>query len=114
MSSWLKEKAGVAGAIGGAVAAFVAILQLFVAAPMNQGFDDLRDYIDQRFVAQDRRFDAHDERLDRLEVETARRFDAVDARFDQMFDRLDRMQETISSFDRRVSRYRTVLILLLS
>ena len=53
MSSWLKEKAGVAGAIGGAIAAFVAILQLFVAAPMNQRFDDLRDYIDQRFDAHD-------------------------------------------------------------
>ena len=51
MPSWLKEKGSVIGGIGGTIAAFVAVLQLFVVGPMNQRFDDLRAYMDQRFDA---------------------------------------------------------------
>lgn len=78
MSSWLKEKGNVIGAIAGAIAAFVAVLQLFVVAPMNQRFDAMEKRLDamerhmhQRFDAQDRRFDVQDQRLDRLADEVA-------------------------------------------
>lgn len=71
MSAWLKEKAGAIGAIAGIIAAFVAVLQLFVVGPMNQRFDAMERHIDQRFDAQDKRFDAQDQRLDRLADEVA-------------------------------------------
>lgn len=78
MSSWLKEKGSIVGGTGGSIAAFVAILQLFVVAPMNQRFDAMEKRLDamerhigQRFDAQDRRFDAQDQRLDRLADEIA-------------------------------------------
>ena len=78
MPSWLKEKGNVIGGIAGAIAAFVAVLQLFVVAPMNQRFDAMEKRLDamerhigQRFDAQDRRFDAQDQRLDRLADEVA-------------------------------------------
>ena len=48
MSAWLKEKAGAIGAIAGIIAAFVAVLQLFVVGPMNQRFDAMERHIDQR------------------------------------------------------------------
>ena len=64
MSAWLKEKAGAIGAIAGIIAAFVAVLQLFVVGPMNQRFDAMERHIDQRF-------DAQDQRLDRLADEVA-------------------------------------------
>lgn len=71
MSAWLKEKAGTIGAIATMIAAFVAVLQLFVVGPMNQRFDAMERHIDQRFDAQDRRFDAQNQRLDRLADEVA-------------------------------------------
>ena len=71
MSSWLKEKGNVIGGIAGTIAAFVAVLQLFVVAPMNQRFDAMERHIDQRFDAQDQRLDAQDQRLDRLADEVA-------------------------------------------
>lgn len=71
MSAWMKEKAGAIGAIAGIIAAFVAVLQLFVVGPMNQRFDAMERHIDQRFDAQDKRFDAQDQRLDRLADEVA-------------------------------------------
>ena len=64
MSSWLKEKGSVIGGIAGMIAAFVAVLQLFVVAPMNQRFDAMEKRMDQRF-------DAQDQRLDRLADEVA-------------------------------------------
>ena len=82
MTSWLKEKGGVIGGIAGTIAAFVAVLQLFVVVPMNQRFDAMERHMDQRFDAQDKyinerfnavdqRFDAQDQRLDRLGDEVA-------------------------------------------
>ena len=70
------------GAIAGTIAAFVAVLQLFVVGPMNQRFDAMERYLDQRingltaqmnqrFDAQDQRFDAQDQRLDRLADEVS-------------------------------------------
>ena len=64
MSSWLKEKGNVIGGIAGTIAAFVAVLQLFVVAPMNQRFNAMERRMDQRF-------DAQDQRLDRLTDEVA-------------------------------------------
>lgn len=64
MSSWLKEKGSVIGGIAGTFAAFVAVLQLFVVAPMNQRFDAMEKRMDQRF-------DAQNQRLDRLADEVA-------------------------------------------
>ena len=101
MASWLREKGSTIGAIAGTLAAIVAVLQLFVVGPMNQRFNDLRAYMDQRF-------DAQDQQRDRLEAETSRRFDAMDARFDsqqaQTNRRFDAVLEAIMGFDRRVSR----------
>ena len=71
MSSWLKDKGSVIGGIAGTIAAFVAVLQLFVVAPMNQRFDAMERHIDQRFDAQDQRLDAQEQRLDRLADEVA-------------------------------------------
>ena len=71
MTSWLKEKGSVIGGIAGTIMALVAVLQLFVVAPMNQRFNALERHMDQRFDAQDRRFDAQDQRLDRLADEVA-------------------------------------------
>ena len=78
MTSWLKEKGSVIGGIAGTIAAVVAVLQLFVVAPMNQRFDavekrldTMERHMDQRFDAQERRFDAQDQRLDRLADEVA-------------------------------------------
>ncbi len=82
MPSWLKEKGSAVGAIAGTIAAFVAVLQLFVVSPMNQRFDALEKHLDQRiddltalvnqrFDAHDQRFDTHDRRLDRLAGEIA-------------------------------------------
>ena len=48
MSSWLKEKGSVVGGIGGTIAAFVAVLQLFVIGPINQRFDAMEKHVDQR------------------------------------------------------------------
>ena len=94
MSSWLKEKGS---GIGGSIAAFVAILQLFVVAPMNQRFDAMEKHVDQRIddltALMNQRFDAQDQR-----------FDAQDRRFDAQDQRLDRLEEGIRNFDRRVSR----------
>lgn len=82
MPAWLKEKGGAIGAVAGTIAAFVAVLQLFVVGPINQRFDAMERHIDQRiedltaltnqrFDAQDRRFDAQGQRLDRLANEVA-------------------------------------------
>lgn len=89
MSSWLKEKGSVVGGIGGSIAAFVAILQLFVVAPMNQRFDDLRAYMDQRF-------DAQDQRIDDLTELMNQRFDAQDQRLDGQDQRLDRLADEVA------------------
>ena len=82
MSAWLKEKGSAIGAVAGTIAAFIAVLQLFVVGPINQRFDAMEMYIDQRiddltaltnqrFDAQDQRFDAQGQRLDRLTNEVA-------------------------------------------
>ena len=71
MSSWLKEKGSVIGGIAGTIAAFVAVLQLFVVAPMNQRFDAMEKRLDAMERHVDRRFDAQDQRLDRLADEVA-------------------------------------------
>ena len=77
MSSWLKDNGSTIGAIGGTLAAFVAVLQLFVVSPMNQRFNDLRAYMDQRF-------DAVDQRIDDLTAHMNKRFDAQDGRLDRL------------------------------
>lgn len=51
-------------AIAGTIAAFVAVLQLFVVSPMNQRFDAMERHLGQRF-------DAQDQRLDRLTDEVS-------------------------------------------
>ena len=71
MSSWLKEKGNVIGGVAGAIAAFAAVLQLFVVMPMNQRFDAMERHMNQRFDAQDQRLDAQDQRLERLTDEVA-------------------------------------------
>ena len=49
MAAWLKEKGNVIGGVAGAIAAFAAVLQLFVVAPMNQRFDAMERHMNQRF-----------------------------------------------------------------
>ena len=89
MSSWLKEKGSAVGAIAGGIAAFIAVLQLFVVGPMNQRFDDLRIYMDQRF-------DAQDQRIDDLTTLMNQRFDAQDRRFDAQDERLGRLADEVA------------------
>lgn len=97
MSSWLKDKGSVIGGIAGTIAAFVAVLQLFVVAPMNQRFDALERHMDQRFDAQDtyinERFDAVDQR-----------FDAQDQRLDRLADEMAQLRELTVNIGERVSR----------
>ena len=97
MSSWLKDRGSVIGAVAGAIAAFVAILQLFVVGPMNQRFDALERHVDQRFDAQDKyinqRFDAVDQR-----------FDAQDQRLDRLTDEVSALRQLTVSIGERVSR----------
>lgn len=64
MSSWLKDRGSIIGAIAGTIAAFVAVLLLFVVSPMNQRFDAMERHLEQRF-------DAQDQRLDRLTDEVS-------------------------------------------
>jgi len=64
VGTWLKDKGSAIAAITGTIAAFVAVLQLFVVTPMNQRFDALERHVDQRF-------DAIDQRLDRVESEVS-------------------------------------------
>ena len=104
MSSWLKDRGSVIGAVAGAIAAFVAILQLFVVGPMNQRFDALERHVDQRFDAQDKyinqRFDAVDQRFDAVD----QRFDAQDQRLDRLTDEVSALRQLTVSIGERVSR----------
>ena len=93
MSSWLKYNGGSIGAVGGTLAAFVAVLQLFVVSPMNQRFNDLRAYIDQRL-------DRVDRRIDDLTTHMNKRFDSQDKRFDSQDVRLDRLADEVAALRR--------------
>ena len=90
MSAWLKDKGSTIGGIGGTIAAFVAVLQLFVVGPMNQRFDAMEKHVDQR--------------ISDLTALMNQRFDAQDQRFDAQDERLDRLEEAIRTFDRQISR----------
>ena len=104
MSSWLKEKGNVIGGVAGAIAAFAAVLQLFVVVPMNQRFDAMERHIDQRFDAQDKyineRFNAVDQRLDAQD----QRLDAQDQRLDRLTDEVAELRKLMVSISDRVSR----------
>jgi len=104
MSSWLKEKGNVIGGIAGTIAAFVAALQLFVVAPMNQRFDALERHMDQRFGAQGKyineRFDAVDRRFDAQD----QRLDAQGQRLERLADEVAHLRELTISIGERVSR----------
>ena len=93
MSSWLKDNGGTIGAVGGTLAAFVAVLQLFVVSPMNQRFNDLRAYMDQRL-------DGVDRRIDDLTTHMNKRFDSQDKRFDGQDGRLDRLADEVAALRR--------------
>lgn len=90
MSAWLKDKGSTIGGISGTIAAFVAVLQLFVVGPMNQRFDAMEKHVDQR--------------ISDLTALMNQRFDAQDQRFDAQDERLDRLEEAIRTFDRQISR----------
>ena len=64
-------------------------MQLFVVAPMNQRFDDLRDFMGQR--------------IDDLALHMNQRIDAQVRRFVAQDERPGRLEEGITNFDRRVS-----------
>lgn len=60
-------------------------------------FQEFQQKLDRQFDAVARRFDAHDERLDRLEARMDERFDAVARQFDvhdQRFDQLESRMDT--------------------
>ncbi len=104
MASWLKEKGSTIGAIAGTLAAFVAVLQLFVVNPMNQRFDDLRAYMDQRFEAMDQRFETTDQRINDLSTHMNQRFDAQDKRLDRLADEVAELRKLTVSIGERLSR----------
>ena len=108
MSSWLKEKGNVIGGIAGTIVAFVAVLQLFVVAPMNQRFDALERHMDQRFDAQDKyineRFDAQDRYMNERFDAQGQRLDAQGQRLDRLADEVAQLRELTISIGERVSR----------
>ena len=111
MASWLKDKGSVIGGIAGIIAAFIAVLQLFVVGPMNQRFDALErhvgqrfDAVDQRFDAVDQRFDATDQRIDDLAGQMNQRFDAQDERLDRLTDEVSELRKLMVNLVERVSR----------
>ncbi len=104
MSSWLKEKGSAVGAIAGTIAAFVAVLQLFVVGPMNQRFDALQKHLDQRIddltVLVNQRFDAHDQRFDAHD----RHFDVQDRRLDRLAGEIAELRKLTIRIGERLSR----------
>ena len=104
MASWLKDKGSVIGGIAGIIAAFVAVLQLFVVGPMNQRFDALERHVDQRFDAVDQRIDATDQRIDDLAGQMNQRFDAQDERLDRLTDEVSELRKLMVNLVERVSR----------
>ena len=109
--TWLRENVAVIGAIAGVLVALVTVLQLVVVGPMNGRFDDLRSEINQRFDQQGKymnaRFDAVDQRFEEQNKYMNARFDAVDQRFDAVEQRLDRLETEVSelrSLGERISR----------
>lgn len=111
MSSWLKDKGGIIGAVAGTIAAFVAVLQLFVVGPMNQRFDAMERYVDQRInaltVQMNQRFDAVDQRFDDVDQridDTNRRIDDTNQRLDRLTDEVSELRKLMVSIGDRVSR----------
>lgn len=104
MPAWLKARASTVGAIAGTIAAFAAVLQLFVAGPMNQRFDALERYIDQRIndltTLTNQRFDAQDQRFDAQ----GQRFDAQGQRLDRLADEIVELRRLTISIGERLSR----------
>ena len=95
MSSWLKDRGSIIGAIAGTIAAFVAVLQLFVVSPMNQRFDAMERHLEQRF-------DAQDQRLDRLtdEVSALRQLAAsISERVSRNEGQIDVIREQMQTVD---------------
>lgn len=95
MSSWLKDRGSIIGAIAGTIAAFVAVLQLFVVSPMNQRFDAMERHLKQRF-------DAQDQRLDRLtdEVSALRQLTAgISERVSRNEGQIDVIREQMQTVD---------------
>lgn len=97
MSSWLKDNRGTISAVGGTLAAFVAVLQLFVVSPMNQRFNDLRAYMDQRL-------DGVDRRIDDLTTHMNKRFDGQDGRLDRLADEVAALRRLTVGIGERLSR----------
>lgn len=93
MRIWLKDYAPIIGAVTGVIVAFVAVVQLVIAGPMNRRFDDLREMINQRFDQQNTYIN---ERFDQQDKYMNARFDAVDQRFDAMDQRIDRLADEVS------------------
>lgn len=95
MSSWLKDRGSIIGTIAGTIAAFVAVLQLFVVSPMNQRFDAMERHLEQRF-------DAQDQRLDRLtdEVSALRQLTAsISERVSRNEGQIDVIREQMQTVD---------------
>ena len=93
MRTWLKDNGPAIGAFAGVIVAFVAVLQLVVAGPMNRRFDDLRAEINHRFDQQNTYVN---ERFDQQDRYMNARFDAMDQRFDAMDQRIDRLADEVS------------------
>ena len=100
MKTWLQDNGLVVGALAGVMVAFVAVLQLAVAGPMNRGFGDLRSEMNGRFEAMDQRFDdlraEMNQRFDQRDKYMNARFDATDERIEGVEQRLDRLTDEVS------------------
>ena len=119
MRTWLKDNGPIIGTLAGVIVAFVAVLQLVVAGPMNSRFDDLRSEMNQRFndlrsEMNQRSNDFRSEmnqRSNDFRSEMNQRFDHQDkymsSRFDAVDERLDRLETDVSelrTLSDRVSR----------
>ena len=129
MSSWLKEKGSALGAIAGMIAAFVAVLQVFVVSPMNHRFDAMETHLDQRVgdltaltnqridnltALTNQRIDdlmaLMNQRIDDLMALMNQRFEAVDQRFDTQDQRFDAQDKRLDSLTNEVSELRKLTV----
>ena len=106
MRTWLKDNGPAIGAFAGVIVAFVAVLQLVVAGPMNRRFDDLRAEINHRFDQQNTYVN---ERFDQQDRYMNARFDAMDQRFDAwtsdlLADEVSELRILVTGIGERVSR----------
>ena len=97
MLTWLRDNRPVIAAFAGVVIAFVAVLQLAVVGPMSRGFDNVNERFNDLRADLGQRFDQQDKY-------TNARFDALDDRMDRLADEISEVPGLVDGIAERVSR----------